>query len=67
METKPSIYTISQAARELGLSAEWLRKGERRGSLPVAKRDRNGHRFYTGADIAQLRYRRLLGISEKPA
>jgi DNA-binding transcriptional MerR regulator len=48
----------------LGLSAEWLRKGERRGSLPVAKRDRNGHRFYTRADITRLRNRRLLGISE---
>ncbi len=61
METKPSIYSISQAARELGLSAEWLRKGERRGSLPVAKRDRNGRRFYTREDIERLRNRRLLG------
>lgn len=45
----------------LGLSAEWLRKGEARGSLPRAKRDRNGHRYYTDADIERLRNRRLLG------
>jgi hypothetical protein len=47
MGTKPHTYTISEAARELGLSAEWLRQGERRGSLPLARRGRNGYRYYT--------------------
>ena len=54
------IYTISEAARELDLSAEWLRQGEKRGSLPRAKRDRNGYRYYTLEDIESLRIRRLL-------
>jgi DNA-binding transcriptional MerR regulator len=61
MQTKPQIYSISEAARELGLSAEWLRQGEKRGSLPVARRDRNGYRYYTPEDIERLRNRRLLG------
>ena len=63
MKTK-KIYTISEAARELGLSAEWLRQGEKRGSLPPAKRDRNGYRYYLAEDIERLRRRRLLGHDE---
>jgi DNA-binding transcriptional MerR regulator len=62
MATK-KVYGISEAARRLGLSAEWLRQGEKRGVLPVAKRDRNGHRYYTVEDIERLRNRRLLGHS----
>jgi DNA-binding transcriptional MerR regulator len=58
---KPHVFGISEAARELGLSAEWLRQGERRGSLPRARRDRNGHRFYTLQDLERLRNRRTLG------
>jgi DNA-binding transcriptional MerR regulator len=57
-------YSISEAARELSLSAEWLREGEKRGSLPKAKRDRNGYRYYTESDIERLRNRRLLGMHE---
>jgi DNA-binding transcriptional MerR regulator len=61
MQTKPQrIYSISEAARELGLSAEWLRQGEKRGSLPPAKRDRNGNRYYTPEDLDRLRNRRLV-------
>jgi DNA-binding transcriptional MerR regulator len=59
MQMRPKIYGISEAARELGLSAEWLRKGEKRGVLPPARRDRNGHRYYTAEDIERLRNRRL--------
>jgi DNA-binding transcriptional MerR regulator len=55
------VYGISEAARELGLSAEWLRQGEKRGVLPPARRDRNGYRYYTPEDILRLRNRRLLG------
>jgi DNA-binding transcriptional MerR regulator len=61
MGTETGIYSISEAARELGLSAEWLRQGERRGALPLARRDRNGYRYYTPEDIERLRNRRLLG------
>jgi DNA-binding transcriptional MerR regulator len=54
------LYTVSEAARELGLSADWLRRGEKLGVLPVAKRDLNGFRYYTEEDIERLRNRRLL-------
>jgi DNA-binding transcriptional MerR regulator len=72
MRTKAQdIYRISEAARELGLSAEWLRQGEKQGSLPPARRDRNGYRYYTHVDIEythvdieRLRNRRLLGRDE---
>src|SRR5215217_3580472 len=43
-------YRISEAARELGISIEWLRKGEARGFFPPALRDRNDHRYYTEED-----------------
>ena len=61
MSAEPRTYSISEAARELGLSAEWLREGEKRGALPLARRDRNGHRYYTHQDLERLRNRRLLG------
>ena len=50
-------YRISEAARELGISAEWLRVGEKRGYFPLALRDRNGHRYYTEEDIERMRNR----------
>ena len=59
MEAKDIIFSVSEAARELGLSADWLRRGEKEGSLPTAKRDRNGYRYYTTDDIERLRNRRL--------
>jgi len=42
-------FTISEAARQLRLSAEWLRQGEKRGSLPLARRDRDGTPTYKRA------------------
>jgi DNA-binding transcriptional MerR regulator len=56
-ETVCSTYRISEAARELGISVEWLRKGEIRGFFPPALRDRNGHRYYTEEDIERMRHR----------
>lgn len=47
--------TISQAAAILGVSAQWLRFGERLGSLPLARRTSGGHRFYLAQDIERLR------------
>ncbi len=64
METEQRVYSISEAARELSLSAEWLRQGEKRGSLPPARRNRNGYRYYTPEDIARLRNRRLFPPEE---
>jgi DNA-binding transcriptional MerR regulator len=63
VQAKQRIFSISEAARELGLSAEWLRTGEKRGALPQAKRDRNGYRYYTPEDIEHLHNRRLLGTN----
>jgi len=54
--------TISQAADELGVTASWLRFGERLGALPAARRAPNGYRFYTDEDIARLR---RLGVGEQ--
>jgi DNA-binding transcriptional MerR regulator len=56
-ENKRTTYRISEAARELGISAEWLRVGEKRGYFPPALRDRNGYRYYTEEDIERLRNR----------
>jgi hypothetical protein len=50
-----STFRISEAARELGISVEWLRKGEVRGFFPPALRDRNGHRYYSEEDIERMR------------
>ncbi len=54
--------TISQAADELGVTAAWLRFGERLGSLPLARRTAGGHRRYKYEDIERLRH---LGVGER--
>ena len=54
-ENRRTIYKISEAARDLGISIEWLRAGERREFFPPAPRDRNGHRYYTEEDLERLR------------
>jgi DNA-binding transcriptional MerR regulator len=46
--------TISEAAECLGVSASWLRLGERCGALPQARRTPNGWRYYTKEDIEHL-------------
>jgi DNA-binding transcriptional MerR regulator len=60
MDDKRRIYRTSEVARELGISAEWLRVGESRGFFPPAHRDpNNGHRYYTRGDIERLKARRV--------
>jgi hypothetical protein len=56
-ENRRSTCRISEAARELGISIEWLRKGEARGFFPPSLRDRNGHRYYTEEDMERMRNR----------
>jgi MerR HTH family regulatory protein len=56
-ENRHTTYRISEAAREIGISAEWLRMG----FLPPALRDRNGHRYYIEEDIERMRNRRSGG------
>jgi DNA-binding transcriptional MerR regulator len=53
-EHRLTTYTISKAARELGISIEWLRAGERRGYFQPAPRDRNGRRYYTEEDLERM-------------
>jgi DNA-binding transcriptional MerR regulator len=53
-ENRRTTYSISEAARELGISIEWLRAGERRGYFPPAPRDQNGHRYYTKEDLERM-------------
>jgi DNA-binding transcriptional MerR regulator len=58
-------YRISEVARELVISAEWLRAGEKRGYFPKARRNpTNGHRYYTRRDIERLKARRAARISD---
>ena len=69
-ENRLTTYRISEAAREeLGISAEWLRVGEKRGFFPPALRDRNGHRYYTeetssACEAGQARAVRGPGVGE---
>ena len=42
-------------ARELGFSADWLRRAERDGKIPPVQRDLNGHRRYSPEDVKRLR------------
>ena len=63
MQAKASAYSISEAARILELSADWLREGEKRGRLPKARRDSNGYRYYTPGDIQFLR---CIGAGSRP-
>jgi DNA-binding transcriptional MerR regulator len=65
MGDKVQIFNVSEASRELGLSAEWLRQGEKRGALPPARRDRRGHRYYTPDDIERLRDRRFHPVKRR--
>jgi len=46
---------IKDVARELGISADWVRQLEREGRIPPAVRDVNGHRRYTDEDLSQLK------------
>ena len=53
---------ISEAARELGVSAQHIRMLEWQGRIPQARRDYNG-RIYTAFDIAVLR---SMGVGSRP-
>jgi DNA-binding transcriptional MerR regulator len=53
---------ISKAARELGVSPQYLRMLEWEGKIPLARRDLNG-RLYTDFDIALLR---RMGVGSRP-
>lgn len=49
------LLTVSEVARRLGCSVEWLRAAESQGKIPEARRDMNGWRRYSVADVKALR------------
>jgi DNA-binding transcriptional MerR regulator len=57
------IYRISEVARQLGVSAQYLRILERNGLIEPARRDFNG-RIYSELDIALLE---SIGVGSRPA
>jgi len=57
------LLTISEVARKLGCSVEWLREAEAIGRIPAAKRDINGWRRYVPEDVKEIK--RRLFPSEK--
>ena len=42
-------------ARELGISADWVRRAEREGKIPPVRRDLHGHRRFRPEDVERLR------------
>lgn len=49
------LMRVNEVARELQVSESWLRRAEGRGRIPKARRDMNGWRVYSQADIDALR------------
>jgi DNA-binding transcriptional MerR regulator len=48
------LLSSGDVARELGISAGWLRKLERDGKIPRAKRMLNNRRVYTPEDVTNI-------------
>ncbi len=46
---------IKEAAQRLGVCTDWIRKLERDGRIPPARRDLNGHRRYSEEDLDEVR------------
>ena len=49
------VIHITEAGRQLGVSAGLLRRLEREAKIPPARRDRFGARVYSEVDLALLR------------
>ena len=56
------VVHISDAARQLGVTAHYLRALEAEGKIPPARRDLNG-RIYSRVDIAILK---KMGVGSRP-
>lgn len=48
-------YRISELAKELDRSTLTIKKWEESGLIPIAKRDSRGWRYYTEADIEEIK------------
>jgi DNA-binding transcriptional MerR regulator len=49
------LMTISEVARELGISVDWLRRAEKVGTIPRARRWVSGWRVYSTEEVERLR------------
>jgi DNA-binding transcriptional MerR regulator len=57
-----TLFHISEAARQLGITPKHLRLLEREGRIPPVRRDFNG-RIYSEFDLALLR---SMGVGSRP-
>ena len=57
---------ISKAARRLDVSVDWLRKAERDGRIPLAKRHMCNWRVYSEEDIETLKKLLVPKVGETP-
>lgn len=60
------VFTVSGAARRLGIPAATLRTWERRHGIGPSGRSAGGHRRYTSADLIRLRAMRTLVVTGVP-
>ncbi|MEO8507473.1 MAG: MerR family transcriptional regulator [Betaproteobacteria bacterium] len=67
LELQGLLLNISAVERDTGLSKDVLRMWERRYGFPKPKRDDNGERQYTAADVGKLRaMKRLMDVGLRP-
>lgn len=67
LELQGLVLNISAVERDTGLSKDVLRMWERRYGFPKPKRDDNGERQYTAADVGKLRaMKRLMDVGLRP-
>ena len=52
---------VAELCRRLQISRDWLKRLERMGTIPPARRDLNGHRRYGEDDLERLRELLLKG------
>ena len=48
------LWTIGKVARQLDVSVDWLRRAEKDGKIPRARRRLGGWRVYSAADVKRL-------------
>lgn len=63
-ETK--VYTVSEAAALLGVTAKTLKNWEKKGEIPPAARNYKEDRVYTLQDIEHIRATKRLGTINRP-
>jgi DNA-binding transcriptional MerR regulator len=60
------VFNISEVARELGVSVDWLRDGEKKGKIPKARRNLNGWRVYSQGDVNKIHGLLIPSAEDKP-